>query len=91
MVGVEGLLPEPLESKECALFGWSQIPHALSPSAAHMATQPSLGGAGEPEGAGPIASLALLGTTAVHSILAGWCSLKALAGHSPSIQIWMTQ
>lgn len=74
-VGVEGLLPEPLESKESS--GWSQIPPALPPSAAHVATQPSRGRGRGAGGAGPIASLALLGTAAVHSLLAGWCSLKA--------------
>lgn len=79
----------------CHLLAGAKFLMLCLPNAAQVTTQPNRGrgrrGAGEPEGVGPTASLALLGTAAAHSLLAGWCSLMALAGHTPSIQTWRTR
>lgn len=48
-VGVEGLLPEPLESKECAIF-WLELNSSCLPVQPTWPRSPARGGAGEPEG-----------------------------------------
>lgn len=90
-VGVEGLLPEPLESKECAIF-WLEPNSSCSASQCSPRGHAAQPGAGQGSRRGWAHCQPGPAWDSSSALPPCWVELpEGLAGHSPSIQTWRTR